>query len=1012
MKRNVVYKLHIHPKKLLAMRKIKSSRLLSLLVAFFFFIQNAFSQSVSGTVTDQQNSKGISGVSVSVKGTNTATITDNNGGYRINASSTGTLVFSSVGYSTLEIPINGRTTVDVSMTATSTSLSEVVLIGYGTARRRDLSGSYATVTSKSFNQVPSATPDQLLQGKVPGIQITVASGQPGAATSVKIRGNNSIRANTNPLYVVDGVPLDGRSARPSFSSVSGLGNLPDANPLTFLNPADIESITVLKDASASAIYGSRGANGVILITTHSGLPGPVKVDFGTSWSVNTILKKPDVLDADEYRTALQKYGAKSDSGASYTPFNKILQHKIAQNYSLAISGGSSDNSRFRASFLASRTPGIIRKSGLDKYIGNFNGTYKFLENKLSFSFGVTAGANKEQIAPVSNDVGSTGNIISNVLQWNPTLPMKHSDGSYTVNPNGQVNPLIFSDTYNDYANVTTLLAYATAGYKIIPELEYKILYGTNLSVGTRGMELQGWISGTGGNADGKGEATVGDARLFSQTLTHTLTYTKSFTNLNFTGLIGYEYNSSSYKTQYSSVYGFDYNLNVNNVLPIHYYDNMQDGKQANLTTSSSNDPNTELQSYFTRLQFNYKEKYALSGSFRADGSSKFGSNNRYAYFPAVSGKWNISQEDFMKSGKFFSNLGLRIGWGETGNQGFPSGLNIDRYQYGSNGSLNPINFGNKDLKWETIVSTNAGIDFGILNNRLTGSIDVFFKKTKDPLFPGTLPQPSAGVVKWQNLQGYITNKGGELGLNAQIVSKSNFSWNLSANVTYVKNKFVYPVLGQSPLVLTGQLNGKGTSATWVQAIANDQPIDVFFLRKFHGFDKDGFAITDGAASYAGDPNPRYIIGLSTELDYKKFALQINMHGAYDYYIYNNTLQSVTGLGFIINGSNISKQLIGTPESLANPVSASTRYMQSGNFMKLGNATLRYTVGEIGRTFKNVSVYASGYNIFVLTNYKGFDPEVNVSKVDFYNSGIPSIGIDYVGYPSVRTFTLGLNFSIK
>ncbi len=834
--------------------------------------------------------------------------------------------------------------------------------------------------------------------------------KPGAATSVKIRGNNSIRAGTNPLYVVDGVPLDGRSARPTFSGISGLGNLPDANPLAYLNPADIESISVLKDASASAIYGSRGANGVILITTRAGTSGPLRIDVGTSWSVNALLKQPDVLDAGQYRTALQKYNAKSDSGASFKPFDKILQHKITQNYSIALSGGS-ENSRYRASFLASSNPGIIRKSALQKYIGDFTGTYKLLDKKLTLAFGVTAASTKEQIAPISNDPGSTGNLVSLAMQWNPTLLMKHADDTYTVNRNGQVNPLALSDAYNDYANVITLLAYITGSYKITPDLEYRLLYGANQSTGVRNMELQGWITGTGGNADGKGEATVGNVELFSQTLSHTLTYTKSFSNLNFTALAGYEYGATSYKTKFTSVYGFNYNLKTSSLIPVHYYDNMQDGARANLTTSSSNDPAVELQSYFGRVQFNYKDKYNLSASFRADGSNKFGKNNKYGYFPAIAGKWDIGSEDFMKGVRFFNNLSLRVGWGQTGNQNFPAGAAVDRYRYSSNGSLSVVNFANPDLKWETLESTNAGIDFTILNNRLSGSIDIFTKKTKDPLFPGTLPAPAPSGIIWENLPGFITNKGGELTLDAKIIQKNNVTWTLGGNLTYVKNKFVYSPIGASPLVLTGQLNGKGTSATWVQAIANEQPIDVFFLREFHGFDKDGFAITDGFASYAGDPNPHFTVGISSELDYKKFSLQLNMHGAYDYFIYNNTLQSVTGLGFITNGSNISKQLINTPENIANPVSASTRYMQKGDFMKLGNLTVRYNVGNIGRTFKNLNVYVSGYNVFVITKYKGFDPEVNVSKVDFFGTGIPSIGIDYVGYPSIRTFTFGINFSL-
>jgi TonB-linked SusC/RagA family outer membrane protein len=973
---------------------------------------SAFAQkTVTGKVNDSKDGSALPGVSVTVKGTNTGTTTKTDGTFSLNVSENAkTLVISSVGYASQEVNIENQTSIDVLLVASTSNLNEVVVVGYGTARRKDLTGSYTSISSKNFNQVPSATPDQLLQGKVAGLQIVVANGQPGAATIVKIRGNNSIRAGTNPLYVVDGVPLDGRSARPTFSGVSGLGNLPDANPLTYLNPADIESVAVLKDASASAIYGSRGANGVILITTRAGASGPMRVDVGAAVSTDALLKQPDVLSADEYRTTLPKYNAKSDSGASFKPFDKILQHKITQNYSLALSGGS-ENARYRASFLASSNPGIIRKSKLDKYIGNFNGTYRLLDKKLTIAFGVTAASTKEQIAPVSNDPGSTGNLVSLAMQWNPTLLMKHSDGSYTVNKNGQVNPLALSDAYNDYASVVTLLSYITASYKITPDLEYKLLYGANESIGERYNELQGWITGTGGNADGKGQATVGSSLLFSQTLSHTLTYSKQFSSFHFTGLAGYEYGSTSYKTKYTSVYGFNYNLKSNNLIPVHYYDNMQDGARANLTTSSSYDPSVELQSYFARVQLNYKDRFNFSGSFRADGSNKFGSNNQYGYFPALSASWTITSEGFMKNERLFNNLVLRVGWGETGNQSFPAGAAVDRYRYNSNGSLGVVNFANPDLKWETLESTNAGIDFAILNNKLTGSIDVFNKKTKDPLFPGTLPAPAPSGIIWENLPGSISNKGFEVALDALIIQKSSLTWRLGGNVTYVKNKFEYPPIGASPLVLTGQLNGKGTSATWVQAIANDQPIDVFFLRQFHGFDKDGFAITDGAASYAGDPNPLVTVGINSELDYKKFSLILNMHGAFNYKIYNNTLQSVTGLGFITNGSNISKQLLNTPENIANPVSASTRYMQNGDFMKLGNLTLRYNIGNVGKVLKNAAVYVSGYNVFVITSYKGFDPEVNVSKVDFFSTGIPSIGIDYVGYPSVRTFTVGINFSL-
>ena len=983
----------------------------ALLLLCVLFTLTAFSQTktITGKILDDKGAP-IQGATVTVKGSKAGASTGADGTFRITVAATGkTLVVSSVGFAQKEISIGDQTDISVSLVAAQTNLNEVVVIGYGTARSKTLTGSFATVSAKNFNTIPSATPDQLLQGKVAGLEITVASGQPGSATQVKIRGNNSIRSGTDPLYVVDGVPLDGRSARPTFG-LSGLGNSPDANPLTYLNTSDIESVSILKDASASAIYGSRGANGVVLITTRSGSSGPTRIDAAASVGTNGLMKQPDVLNASQYRTALAKYGAKSDSGASYVPFKEIIQHKLTQNYSVGLSGGN-DNSRFRASFLASRTPGLVRKSDLNRYVGNVNAGFKFLNQKLTMNFGLTVGTTQEQIAPVSNNPGSTGSMISNALQWNPTLLMKHGPKAYTVNPNGQVNPLSFSDAYNDHAYTTTLLGNFTLGYKILPGLEYRMLYGVNYGTGNRGAELQGWITGTGGNADGKGEAIVANNQLFTQTLTHTLTYNTKINEINLTALAGYEYYTTHFKTSNTAVYGFDYNLNVNSLIPVHYYDNLQDGKQSNLGTFSSNDPAVDLQSYFARVQLNYKDRYSISGSFRADGSNKFGSNNKYAYFPALSARWGISDEDFMKGNTIFNNLALRLGWGQTGNQSFPAGAALDRYQYTSYGNISPVNFANPDLKWETVTSSNAGIDFSIFNGRLTGIFDVFTKKTTNPLYPATFAAPAPAGTVYKNLDGYITNKGGELTLNAVIIQKTDFTWSIGGNVTYVKNKFVYPLAGNAPLVLTGQLNGKGTSATYVQAIANGQPIDVFYLRKFHGFDQNGFAITDAAATYAGDPNPKYTVGLVTEVAYKGLSLIVNMHGAYKFNIYNNTLQSVIGLSFINNGGNISKSLINTPENPANPVSASTRYMSSGNYMKMGNMTLRYKFKDIGTAAKNIVVYVSGSNLFVISKYRGFDPEVNVSTLDQNGTGIPSRGIDYVGYPTVRSFTLGCNFSL-
>lgn len=1004
------------------MRKLKLFKLTTFVVAFFFLLNQTFAQTrtVSGVVTDQTG-KGIPGVTVTVKGTNTSTQTDANGVYRISAANNATLVFSSVGYGTMEMQVNNRTSVDASLTASNDNLSEVVVIGYGTARRKDLTGAVASVQAKDFNRGPVTNPDQLLIGKVSGLQIINSSGQPGAATIVKIRGNNSIRSGNTPLYVIDGIPLDGRSARPGFNA-SGVGTTPDANPLLFINPADIASIDILKDASSAAIYGSRGANGVILVTTKKGQVGPAKIEVGASAGVSNVMRKIDVLDAGAYRAALKSYSAPlSDSGATVDPFKEIIrENSPTQNYTVAFGSGT-DNGRYRASFLYADQEGIIRRSGLKKYVGSFNGQYRFLDKRLSFDFNIIAANVAEQIAPISNDAGSTGNIISLALIWNPTLTLVRKNGLYNqTNPSGQVNPLALSDAYNDRINTTTLLGSASAGFKITNDLEYKMLLGVNYSTGLRKAEIQGWIKATGGNADGKGVAGVLNNRLLSRTITHTLNFNKKVSSdLNLTALAGYEYWTTAYEGNGTSVYGFNLNLDQANINQnYHYYDNLQAGDQGNLGTFAFKDPSVELQSYFARAVFNYREKYILTGTFRADGSSKFGKNNKYGYFPSVAAAWNISNEDFLKGNSVFNLLKLRVGYGETGNQEFnpvDAALNVSTYNGLNNSSVN--HFGNDDLKWETVTSVDAGVDFSVLGGRLWGFVDYFNKKTKDPILDFFIAQPTAGSgTQFKNMDGtqaqkaWITNKGVEVSIGAAIIEKKDLAWNVVLNTTFVKNRFMSPELEGVPFVKnTGALHGQGSSGAYSEVIAHNQPIDVFYLPEFRGFDKTtGIGQYSATPIFAGDPNPSTYFGFTTDLTVKKWSATVNVHGNLGNLIFNNTAMSVLNISNIVGGRNIASGIVGNGENVANAITPSTRFLEKGDFLKLGNATINYNIGNIGRFVRNANVYISGSNLFVITKYTGFDPEVNIDKT---LNGVPSLGIDYIGYPTARTIMLGVNFSL-
>ena len=978
-----------------------------------FGISQIFAQqrTITGTVMSPDRTP-LGGASVIVTGQKTGASTGPDGKFSLAVPANAKqLEVSFIGSITKKVNVTSNSDYEIILERNAESLTDVVVVGYGSIRKKDLTGAVASISSKEFNKGQINSPEQLLQGKVSGLQITNSSGQPGGITIVKIRGNNSIRTGNTPLYVVDGVPLDGRSPRPSFNA-SGLGQTPGGDPLTFINPSEIANIEVLKDASASAIYGSRGANGVILITTKKGSVGPAKLEANASVGYSDLMRKVDVLDAKGYVAALKQFNAAlSDSGSNVNAFDEIIRKSITQNYSLALSGGNA-NGKYRASFLMSDLDGIILKTNLKKYVANFNGQYKFLQEKLSLDFNSTFANVVENIAPISQDAGSGGNLISLGLIWNPTLPLKRPNGLYNQeNPSGQVNPLALSAAYNDISTVTTILTSASAAYKILPWLEYRLLFGLNYGIGDRKSELQGWIKGTGGDAPAKGIGSVQNSVLSSQTITHTLTANGDITQkLRLNALVGYEYWNTNFKGNGSSVYQFDYNLDEIKIIPIHYYDNMGAGKQSNLATYSYKDPKVEIQSYFARAVFNYNDRYLLTGTFRADGSSKFGKNNKYAYFPSIAAAWNISNEDFMAKGNLFDNLKLRVGYGETGNQEFPSDAAYDVYRYTGYQQLGSAHFGNKNLKWETVKSLDIGIDFTMLKGRIFGAVDYFDKKTEDPIFLTVVSQPTLGGGSlFTNLNGaFVTNKGVEISLGADVVQTDKINWSVNGNITFVKNKFEFPPSGNNPLAFTGALNGQGTTGAYSQAIANGQPINVFYVPVFNGFDKDGIGQYSPAPEYVGDPNPNAFAGLSTDFSYKKLSVNLGFHGSFGNKIYNNTAMSVLNLNNIVGGRNIASGLVTAGESVANAITPSTRFLENGNYIKMHNATLRYDIGALGNFVKGLSVYVSGNNLFVISKYKGFDPEVNVDKS---LNGIPSLGVDYIGYPTQRTFLLGFNFNL-
>jgi len=975
---------------------------ITILGVFMFFLSTAaYAQTVVKGVILDSDKLPLVGATIQVSGSSAKTQSDADGKYQITVPSlTSKLTVSFVGFETQTVSINNQTVVNITL-ASLNNLDAVVVVGYASVKKSDLTGAATTVSLKDFNKGPLNAPDQLIQGKVAGVQLTANSGQPGGANTVRIRGNSAITGTGQPLYVVDGVALDGRSARPGLNAGS-LGVTPGGNPLNFINPSDIESMEILKDASATAIYGSRGAYGVVLITTKRGKIGDLKTDFSASTGIGSLMRSIDVMTGDEYRAALNSYGITSgNEGQSVDALKAITRNAYNHNYALNMSGGRED-AKFRVSLGYQDMDGIVKGSNFTKYTAGLNGNFKFLDNKkLGLDINIITSQYNESIAPVSNNAGYQGSVLGQALSWNPTKSLYNADGSVFVGTGTTINPVAMLEAFSDKSKVTTALGSFSPYYKIAKGLEYRMLASVNYSTGIRRSSIRSFINLEDIQSNG-GFASIGNNELVTIQNTHTLNYTTKLTDgLDLSAVVGYEYMKYINKGSTTSAFGFDNT-------PIDYTSIMQYSPTTKRTVTSFNDPNSELQSEFARATLNYKNRYILTGTFRIDGSTKFGSNNKYGYFPSFSLAWNIKNESFFDVDAI-SALKLRGGWGKTGNQEFPAGASQERYAATGPLTFALVNNANVDLKWQSDEQTNIGVDFGLFGSRLTGSVDYFSKKTTDLLYPRIpyVPSSPSAAITWVNLPGIIKNSGVEVALNAQLIAQKDFTWDFGANATFIKNK----VSNMPNTILTGNLNGQGLSGVTTEVIQNGLPLFAMVTKQYEGLDANGFSqYTDGGFTYyyVGNPNPSTLLGISTTIAYKKLSFTANLNGAFGQEIYNNTANGVISISNL-GSKNIASNLVGGPikESLANPISASSRYIENGSYLKLANATLNYRIGDLGKSVKNLNVYVTGQNLFVITKFTGFDPEVNVDK---NKDGVPSAGIEYIPYPSARTFTLGVNLS--
>ncbi len=967
-----------------------------------------YSQDVSGTVSDASGP--LPGVSVLVKGTTKGAQTDFDGKFTIkNVGANAVLVFSYIGLKTQEVNVAGRSNVNVTLKEDSAELKEVVVIGYGSVKKKDATGAVDQLSSKSFDNIGAPNPADLLRGKVAGVQVTQSSGEPGAAASIRIRGNSSIRSGNGPLIVVDGVPLDGGDVSPG--SDIGLGSSSARNPLNFINQNDIESMSILKDASSTAIYGSRGANGVVVITTKKSKSKEPQLTYSNSFTFSSLASNLELMSANQFVAN----GGKDNGSRSYNWEDAIMRNAFSSNHDLSFTK-STENSSTRVSIGASNTEGIVNKTGLDKYTFALNNSNDFFGGALKVDTKVNYSSLRDQAALISNNAGFIGNLIGAAMYWNPTNNIYNANGTYNVINNTYVNPVQLSDVYTDYTNTNKLLASIKSTLKINDNLNYQFLFGVETSTSSRKNQLDPTINiqdvaqATDPNTKilKFGQASVNQIERFNKTFEHTLNYNKTVNdNFIFDALAGFSYYDYNVSGNFASAKGF-------NPLQRNLIDNMEGGLQNEFRASSFRNRN-ELQSFFGRVNATLYKKFLVTATLRADGSTKLGANNKYGSFPSVGLGYKIFED---KAG-LVNSLKLRANYGVTGNQEFAVNSAVSRASFGLDGANNVDTNANENLKWETTTSSGLGLDFALLNNRLTGSVDYFLRDTKDLIFPvpSSASQPGPPSPRFVNLPGNLINKGFEVNANYKLIDTDQLTWDIAANASFLSNKMEN--FGDV-FIQAGALNGQGLTGAFAQIVANNQPIYSYYMYEFRGYDANGasiYADATGADSNLGLATkklvgkqglPKMNLGFSTNVAYKNFDAAVSFYGAFGHYLYNNTANAYFFKGAFNGGRNVPASVATSVQSAGDPNAPSTKYLEKGDFLRMGNLTFGYTFTGAAlekMKIKSARFFVNGQNLLLFTNYSGFDPEVNTDKS---LNGVPSAGIDYLSYPRSKAFALGLN----
>lgn len=1019
----------------------------------------ALAQTVTGTVVDATSGDPLPFVNVVIQGTTRGAATNIDGEYSIAVDGPeSVLVYRFLGYIEQEIVVGNRSVIDVQMEEDSNILDDVVVVGYGTQRRGDVTASVATVDIDDANQGLVTAPTDFLEGRVAGVNVIEASGEPGANVSVRIRGGTSITASNEPLYVIDGIPISNDNVTPGGAGQTSNG--PARNPLTLLNPNDIESISVLKDASATAIYGSRGANGVVLITTKDGAQGRVSVDYEGTFSVSQASDTYDVFSGEEYRQFVRDNigpdgvgspGPGLDPNAINSNFvDEIFRTAPTQSHNLSFGGGAA-NSQYRASLSYLSQDGIVTSTGLERVTARLNANNQFFDNRVRLGLNLTSALTDDDFAPINDTGGFEGGLFQNAIQYRPVNPIfldSSADGFYEVPGQRSFrNPVALLAQVDETARTVRTLGNISAELEIIDGLTGSVNLGGDRSVGTR----RSYISGASPIGEEFVTSTTNGGSAYrralertSATLSTYLTYGTDFGQSNVNVLGGYEYQQFNVSETSVQATSFVTDFTEDNLLQSGSV--VVNGNNAGPGTFSYRGENL-LASFFSRVNYNFSERYYLTGSLRYDGSSRFSEDNRYAVFPAVSAAWRITEEPFFDGGTAVTDLRLRAGYGVVGNQGIGDYLYLPLLGANPANSaiLNgivvpgyaPTQLENPDLQWEEKEEVTVGLDYRLLSDRLYGSVEFYRNTTNDLLL--NVPVLASVVASQVQNVGSLRNTGVDVALDALLFENDNASFTLG--LTFNTNQNEVLDLGGAQQLFTGRVSGEGQSNVNSLLLTPGEEFPVFYGFEFTGdFDANGAAIYNdyqvvdldgdpntpagpldreliGTTTQPGDddrvkigsPRPDFSYGIRLNGEIGDFGIRAFFRGEQGRELFNNTAL-VYGTRAVAGSRNIldlGDEFYGS-EAFGAAAVYSSRFVEDASFFRLDQLTLEYRLGGILPQVQNTRVFVTGNNLFVVTPYTGLDPEVNT---DASNAGITSVGVDYLPYPKARTFTVGVNLGL-